>query len=86
MLFCKLTHPPPLCTSTKPFAFKMLFAEALLIPDAQQVMIGLSLLILDKLLFKLSSGILIEPLICPLWYSPFVRTSTMVAPFRRSSL
>src|SRR6187401_219296 len=65
ILFCKPIHPPPLCTSTNPCVFKMLLADSLRIPEAQQVMTGLSFFILLRLWERLSNGIFIEPRTCP---------------------
>lgn len=50
-------------------------------PDAQQVITGLFLLILPRLFCRVSSGMLMLPLICPEAYSALLRTSMMVAPW-----
>jgi hypothetical protein len=57
----KLTQLPPLYTAANPFDFKMLLAEALRMPDAQQVIIGLSFFNFEILLSNVLSGILTEP-------------------------
>ena len=79
--FCKLAHPPPLYTTLNPFWSNKLLAEALRMPLAQQVIMGLDLSSIFSLLPNSCKGIFIEPLICPDWYSPGERTSTIWAPF-----
>jgi hypothetical protein len=58
--FLKLYQEPPLKTSSKPFDFRILLAEALLAPEAQQVIIGLFLLSFLIFFGKLSIGIFME--------------------------
>jgi len=43
LYFLRLVQAPPLCTSMNPFDFRMLFAEAILMPEAQHVITGLFL-------------------------------------------
>jgi hypothetical protein len=50
----------------KPCDFKIFFADALLMPDAQHVMTALSFLIFERLFESTCNGIFKEPLICPL--------------------
>ena len=61
----------------------MLFAEALRIPLAQQVIIGLSFFSLFKLLLKVSTEILIEPLVLGIcfWREP---SETAIGTDRRA--
>lgn len=76
---------PPLITSVKPFAFRMLAAEALRMPDAQQVITGLFLSSPLNLAASTSTGIFTAPLACPLLNSCGERTSRTTAPLDFSS-
>lgn len=61
-------------------------ADALRMPEAQQVITGLFLLILLRLFGSVSNGMLMLPLICPEAYSALLRTSMMVAPWAANAL
>ncbi|MEY3965475.1 MAG: hypothetical protein RL263_644, partial [Bacteroidota bacterium] len=64
----------------KPALSKIPRAEELRMPDAQQVITGLFLLIFETLEAKRSKGMFFDAFKCPLLYSEGVRTSMICAP------
>lgn len=80
-------HEPPLATLEKPADRRMATAEALRMPEAQQVTmawsLALSWLIPEA---RRSSGMFVAPGTCPPANSPGLRTSRIRAPSARSSL
>lgn len=81
-----LPQGPPFSTSI-PALRNWSAAIPLLAPDRQQVTIGLFLRFSSFTLFGiLFSGIFTDSLMCPARYSSGVRTSTINAPFAKSSV